>query len=69
MKTNFTTENTILALAYGLIHFIHNLRNPKEYIYSLAKPVAFVYTAGYTAGIYFYRAKSYITRRLEAYGV
>ena len=67
MKTNFTTENTILTLAYGLIHTLRSLRSPKEYIYSLAKPVAFVYTAGYTAGTYFFRAKSYITRRL--YGV
>ena len=64
MKTNFTAENTILTLAYGLIHILQNLRSPKEYIYSLAKPVAFVYTTGYTAGIYFHRAKSFITRRL-----
>jgi len=67
MTKRFTAENTILALAYGLIHVLRNLRSPKEYIYSLAKPVAFVYTAGYTAGTYFFRAKSYITRRL--YGV
>jgi len=67
MTKRFTTENTILALAYGLIHVLRTLRSPKEYIYSLAKPVAFVYTAGYTAGIYFYRAKSLITRRI--YGV
>ena len=63
MQTRFNTENLVLTLAYGLISIIRNLRSPKEYIYSLAKPVAFVYTAGYTAGIYFFRAKSYIQRR------
>lgn len=67
MTKRFTTENTILGLAYGLIHLLHDLRSPKEYIYSLAKPVALVYAAGYTAGTYFFRAKPYITRRI--YGV
>lgn len=64
MQTRFNAENTILTLAYGLIGFIRNLRSPKEYIYSLAAAVAFVYTAGYTVGIYFLRAKTFITRRL-----
>ena len=64
VQTRFTTENLVLTLAYGLISIIRNLRSPKEYIYSLAKPVAFVYTAGYTAGIYFFRAKSIIQRRI-----
>lgn len=65
MQTRFNTENTVLTLAYGLISIIRNLRSPKEYVYSLAKAVAFVYTAGYTAGIYFFRAKSTIVRRLS----
>ena len=63
MQTRFNTENTILALAYGLISIIRNLRTPKEYIYSLAKAAAFVYTAGYETGIRFHRIKSNIVRR------
>ena len=63
MQTRFNTENLVLTLAYGLISIIRNLRSPKEYIYSLAKPVAFAYTTGYETGIRFRRIKSTIQRR------
>lgn len=59
MQTRFNTENAVLGLAYGLISILRNPLSVKQCAYALAKPVAFVYTAGYVLGERFHNTRSF----------